>query len=179
MAQDGESPGLDRADTQGQRDVGSPACSARRMPPEKNFFSPLDAFRSSGSEPPPGSPAMSIEPPKKNRLSLDPTFNKIVVEGAAPFGSKAVYKLMKFLVEQHIEDRNSGLAPENYRYTSARDLMDKLNIDDEALRQQIRRLRARFRAVGLDAIIQTKNRAGYRLDPLIWVLALSELAVTK
>jgi DNA-binding response OmpR family regulator len=117
---------------------------------------------------------MSIEPPKKNRLSLDPSSNKIVVEGVAPFGSKAEYKLMKFLVEQHIEYRNSGLAPENYCYTSARDLMDKLNIDDEALRQQICRLRARFRAAGLEPI-QTKSRTGYRLDPEIRVLARGEM----
>jgi hypothetical protein len=65
---------------------------------------------------------MSIETPKKNRLSLDPSSNKIVVEGVAPFGSKAEYELIKLLVDQHIEDRNSGRAPENYRYTSARGL---------------------------------------------------------
>jgi hypothetical protein len=124
-------------------------------------------------------PAMSIETPKKNRLSLDPSSNKIVVEGVAPFGSKALYQVIKLLVDQYVEDRNSGRAPENYRYTRDHDLADKLNISVDGVKRSICRLRALFRAVGLEGIIQTKNRAGYRLDPLVWVLALSELDVTK
>jgi hypothetical protein len=118
--------------------------------------------------------AMSNETPNRNRLSLDPSSEKIVVEGVAPFGTKAEYILFKLLVEQHIEDRNSGRAPENYRYTSTRDLADKLNIDEAAVRQRICRLRKLFCAGGLEPI-QTKNSTGYRLDPEIWVLARGEI----
>lgn len=85
------------------------------------------------------------------------------------------YDLMKVLIEAHARDLGDLRAWEDYAAIPGRDLAQRLNIGEKALRQRVSRFREMVtndlreqlgRAVGPNDIIENQRRwKGYRLNP--------------
>ena len=120
------------------------------------------------------------------RLSLDDQVQRVMLEGVPPVTGPANYSLIAQLVAQYRQDREAGRAPENFRYTSARELAETFAIREPTLRRRVNRFRKqaaeRFEdRNGLplmqDAIIETREWKGYRINPRVWVVEPGELKV--
>ena len=120
------------------------------------------------------------------RLGLDDQAQRVMLEGVPPVTGLANYSLIAQLVAQYRQDREAGRAPENFKYTSARKLAETFSIREPALRRRVNRFRKqaaeRFEdRNGLplmqDAIIETREWKGYRINPRVWVVEPGELKV--
>ncbi len=118
------------------------------------------------------------------RLSLDDQAQRVALEGVEPVTGPANYSLIVRLVAQYRQDREAGRAPENFKYTSARKLAETFSIREPTLRKRVNRFRKqaaeRFEdRDGLplmqDAIIETRDWKGYRINPRVWVVEPGEL----
>jgi hypothetical protein len=76
------------------------------------------------------------------------------------------------------------LAPENYPFVDSHKLAQRLGIDELTVRARISRLRRRLNtnavpadhgSLSTDALIENEAWSGYRLNPAVLVLAVSEL----
>jgi hypothetical protein len=88
------------------------------------------------------------------------------------------------LVEAYEKDRAEGRAPENHRCVPSLELTKVLGVTDVALRRRVERLRRSVagsyeRCFGLplggDAVIQNQPWHGYRLNPLVRVVAPDQI----
>lgn len=105
-------------------------------------------------------------------LYFDPKVRLLHVE-SIPYAEH--YDLMKLLIETHAKDLGDLRAWEDYAAIPGRDLAQRLNIGEKALRQRVSRfretvmndLRERLgRVVGPNDIIENQRRwKGYRLNP--------------
>ena len=96
------------------------------------------------------------------------------------------FALLSELANQYRADRAAGLKPDNHCFVPAQTLLDLLGIDSEpALRQRIGEFRKRVvqladehwgLALGRDAVIENKYRAGYRLNPDVVLIDPAEIA---
>ena len=84
-------------------------------------------------------------------------------------------------LEAFEEDVASRKAPENYRYTYARVLVKELGVQDETVRRRVLRIRkllSHWYAHGYplpqDALIENRRWNGYRINPAVRLLDLSE-----
>ena len=120
------------------------------------------------------------------RLSLDEKERRVLLEGLQPLTGPANYSLIAQLAAQYRQDREAGRAPENFKYTSARELAETFAIHEATLRRRVNRFRKqaaeRFEdRNGLplmqDAIIESKDWHGYRINPRVWVVNPDELKV--
>ncbi len=118
------------------------------------------------------------------QMSLDEQARRVVFDGLPPIEGRATYSLLDKLAATHREDTRVGRSPVNYRYTLARVLADVLSIEEATLRRRVSRFRQRIadlfvRHFGFplaqDAVIETREWKGYRLNPGVRVLALSEI----
>jgi hypothetical protein len=117
-------------------------------------------------------------------LSLDEKERRVLLEGLQPLTGPANYSLIAQLAAQYRQDREAGRAPENFKYTSARKLAETFAIREPTLRKRVNRFRKqaaeRFEdRDGLplmqDAIIETREWKGYRINPRVWVVEPGEL----
>ena len=114
------------------------------------------------------------------RLALNREARQVVIGGIGPIKGPASFDLAALLVEAYEEDRSRGRAPENYRYVGSSQLTRKLSLSDFGLRRRVERFRKTVansyeRCLGLpisaDAVIQTRRWQGYRMNPMIRVVA--------
>ena len=120
------------------------------------------------------------------RLSLDEKERRVLIEGLQPLTGPANYSLIAQLIAHYRRDRVAGRAPENFKYTSARELAETFAIREPTLRKRVNRFRKqaaeRFEdrnGVPLmqDAIIETREWKGYRINPGVWVVKFDEIKV--
>jgi 7-cyano-7-deazaguanine synthase in queuosine biosynthesis len=99
-----------------------------------------------------------------------------VLFGDGPTVSGKGSQLFRRLAEQYRSDLQGGKEPAAYLYVSTKRLTDEFNISEEALRQQVHRLRTdlerKFEAdtgytLDREDIVQSTNWTGYRLNPFL------------
>lgn len=116
----------------------------------------------------------------KISLMIDSARNIFRVNNSKEIRGKKSVALLILLAEQHRKDRNADRNPAEFEYLSSRFLTTTLDVDVDALRRRIERLRDRIAAgltaagiesVDQDVVIQSKSWNGYRLNPGIRLIA--------
>jgi hypothetical protein len=94
----------------------------------------------------------------------------------------ADYQLLRHLVEIFEEDQRNRKAPQNYRYTSTKTLATKLGVRQPTVHQRVLRIRKRLfewfaeeYPLQEDALIENTWWQGYRINPAVRLLDLSEM----
>ena len=122
------------------------------------------------------------------RMALDERHHRVLFEGVPPIEGKANCSLVERLAVQYREDLQAGRVPENYEYVRAVVLANALKVEEATLRRQVHRFRQavcrRFeKYCGLpltkNAIIETKEWSGYRLNPSVRLVDPGQVAVAE
>jgi len=94
----------------------------------------------------------------------------------------ADYQLLRRLLDIFEEDQRNRKAPENYRYTSTKTLATKLRVRQPTVFQRVLRIRKRLfewfaedYPLPEDALIENSPWEGYRINPAVRLLDLSEM----
>jgi hypothetical protein len=105
----------------------------------------------------------------------------MLVRGGLEF-SGVDYNLLRLLLDAFEEDHRNRKAPGNYRYTITSTLAKKLQVREPTVRQRVLRIRKRLfdwfaedYPLPEDALIENSPWAGYRINPAVRLLSLSEL----
>ncbi len=124
--------------------------------------------------------------PARIELAIDVVREQLVIDGLGLVGTKSHFALLSELANQYRADRDGGRKPDNHRFVPMASLLDVLGIDSaEALRQSISEFRKRVAqladerwglALGRNAVIESKYRAGCRLNPDVVLIDPAELA---
>ena len=118
------------------------------------------------------------------RLAVDAAKKKVLIRGIEPIRSPGSFALVAVLVEAYEKDRSEGRAPENNRYVNTIEMTKILGVNDIALRRRVVRLRRSVAdafescfglPLGGDAVIQNQPWHGYRLNPLVRVVAPDQI----
>jgi hypothetical protein len=122
------------------------------------------------------------------RMALDERKYRVLFEGVPPIKGKASCSLIARLAMQYREDLQAGRVPENYQYVRAAVLASELSVEEPTLRRQVNRFRkavcSRFEEycglpLSQDAIIETKEWSGYRLNPSVRLVDPGQVAVAE
>jgi 7-cyano-7-deazaguanine synthase in queuosine biosynthesis len=117
------------------------------------------------------------------RIAFDERKKQVLFEAWPSLGG-ANYSLLDQLRPEYEQAKRAGLAPENYPLVDSHKLAQRLEVDEPTVRRRISRLRhwvdkhsvaAGNGPLDPDAIIENVPWAGYRLNPTVLVLAVSEL----
>ena len=94
----------------------------------------------------------------------------------------ADYQLLRRLLDIFEEDQQNRKAPENYRFTSTKSLATKLNVRQPTVHQRVLRIRKRLfewfvedYPLPEDALIENTWWQGYRINPAVRLLDLSQM----
>ena len=94
----------------------------------------------------------------------------------------ADYQLLRRLLDIFEEDQQNRKAPENYRFTSTKTLATKLNVRQPTVHQRVLRIRKRLfewfvedYPLPEDALIENTWWQGYRINPAVRLLDLSQM----
>jgi 7-cyano-7-deazaguanine synthase in queuosine biosynthesis len=117
------------------------------------------------------------------RIAFDEK-KKRVLFGPWPPLSGAIYSLLDQLRSEYEQAKQAKKAPENYPFIDSHQLAQRLNIDEPTVRRRISRFRRSLNECSIaagsgplppDAVVETEPWKGYRLNPAVLVLAISEL----
>ena len=117
-------------------------------------------------------------------LAINEERQQVLFNGMAPIKHPTHFRILAALVRRHVEDRENGLLPENFRTMPAAELASEASKSgDVAGRKDVSRLRelisedlaALYGTLDLNAVIQNVPRKGYRLNPYVRVVSASEL----
>ncbi len=117
-------------------------------------------------------------------IAIDHARHRILISNRSELHGRAIYPIMKLLIETAQKDRLEGLLPRNYRSFQAKEIANKLaNPDAGAVTAAIKRARGDFAEADMaldgtqsdpNAIIESVPRKGYRLNPNVRVLKPEE-----
>jgi hypothetical protein len=122
----------------------------------------------------------------KIRIAFDEE-KKQVIFGSWPVLIGASYALLNQLRANYEDAKRAGRAPENYPFVGSHELAQRLRVEEPTLRRQISRLRRQLDKHSVasgngpllpDAVIENEPWVGYRLNPAVLVLAVSQLPPT-
>ncbi len=118
-------------------------------------------------------------------LAIDTDLKQVIIEGIAHLRGSTDFRLFSVLARMHIEDRENGLLPINFRTLSGDALADAVSgANDTAARKAIERIRKRIAADWSklfggepepNAVIENVSRKGYRLNPQVRVVSPDQL----
>ena len=118
-------------------------------------------------------------------LAVDQAGKRILIDGIAPLMGPAEFRTLSELVRIYRQDREAERAPENYRTILAADLAEAAGSEgDISGRKTISRIREKISReyqslygseLGLDAIIETVQGKGYRLNPAVRVVTPDQI----
>lgn len=143
-------------------------------------------LRRTEDEPTPSvQPALDDRAVKSRRISfaLDDA-EKLVIFDDGPTLIGADYKVFKFLAEQHKKDIESGIDKQAFKTFRLKTLANELRISEDILLQRVSRMRKSLKKqfeehidyiIDRQDIIQSASWGGYRLNPYLLQIALSDL----
>jgi hypothetical protein len=117
------------------------------------------------------------------RIAFDEEKRQVIF-GSWPPLTGASYALLNQLRANYEDAKRTGKAPENYPVVGSHELAQRLRVEEPTLRRQISRLRRQLDKYSVasgngplppDAVIENEPWAGYRLNPAVLVLAVSEM----
>ena len=118
-------------------------------------------------------------------LALDEVEKHVLIDDIAPLTSPSEYRIISVLLKLFREDREAELDPANYRTLSAAELAAEIGEGgDQNGRKAISRLRHKIdrehlelygSAPGLEAVIETVQGKGYRLNPSIRIVSPGQI----
>jgi Queuosine biosynthesis protein QueC len=115
------------------------------------------------------------------QLAVNDIERLVLVRGGLEF-SGVDYNLLRLLLDAFEEDQRNRKAPGNYRYTNPSTLAQKLQIRQPTVRQRVLRIRKRLfdwfveeYPLPQDALIESSSWAGYRVNPAVRLLDVSEM----
>jgi hypothetical protein len=112
-------------------------------------------------------------PPDTVLFAVDAKAQRVVFSDGLHLDG-ADHRLVAALLPVYLEDLAAGRRPDEFRYVPARDLAERLEIDEATLRQRVRRLRIALQEQAVErsrvpladtAVIENRRVAGYRLNP--------------
>ena len=118
------------------------------------------------------------------KLALDHQNELVVIEGLEPFSGDQMFPLFRYLVDLRDADVAQKRRDESYGFIATDELTEKLQCEEDGLRALIYRTRQRIceaaeqagaPALSRSDIIENKRSSGYRLNPTVRVIALSEI----
>jgi hypothetical protein len=116
------------------------------------------------------------------QIAVNEAARIVHVRGGLEF-KRADYDFLRALLHVVEEDLRNQRARENYRSTGARVLARDLNIQEPTVRQRVLRIRRRLfewfaddYPLPQDALIENTSWNGYRINPAVRLLSLSEIA---
>jgi hypothetical protein len=118
------------------------------------------------------------------KLALDHQNELVVIEGLEPFSGDQMFPLFRYLVDLRDADVAQKRRDENYEFIAPDELAGKLQCEEDSLRALIYRTRRRIceaaeeddvPALSQNDIIESERSSGYRLNPAVRVIALSEI----
>jgi 7-cyano-7-deazaguanine synthase in queuosine biosynthesis len=118
-------------------------------------------------------------------MALPADGRAVVFSNAGKLVGRAARQLLDRLVGPYFEDQKAQRPIDKCRFMCAPDLAKTLEIEEETLRRRVSLFRKRVAKLfqeqcGLpltaDAVIETKERSGYRLNPRVRVVALKDIA---
>jgi hypothetical protein len=116
----------------------------------------------------------------KISLMIDTTRNVYSVNVLPAIEGKASVALLVLLAERYRKDRNAERKLADFAYVSTRELIAALEIDDDALRRRVERIRDKISKALAEAgnattdreiVIQSMTWGGYRLNPSVSLVA--------
>jgi hypothetical protein len=137
-------------------------------------------------EPAPSVQAEQDKRPIQNRrfsFAIDDS-SELVIFDDGPTLSGAEYTVFKFLADQHKRDVASGIDKQEFKSFSLKSLAGELKIAEETLSQRVSRMRKSLRKqfeghidyiIDQQDIIQSASWGGYRINPYLLQIAVSEL----
>jgi hypothetical protein len=117
------------------------------------------------------------------RIAFDEKKKQVLFEAWPPLRG-ANYSILDQLRAEYEQAKRAGLAPENYPLVDSHKLAQRLDVDEPTVRRRISRFRhwvdkhsvaTGDGPIDPDAIIENVAWSGYRLNPAVLVLAVSEL----
>jgi hypothetical protein len=115
------------------------------------------------------------------QLAVNENEHIVLVRGGLEF-SGGDYKLLRLLLEAFEEDQRNRKAPGNYSYTITSTLAKRLQVRQPTVRQRVLRIRKRLfdwfaedYPLPQDALIESSSWEGYRINPAVRLLNLSEV----
>ena len=120
------------------------------------------------------------------RLALDEGRSRVLIEGLPSFGTKEDFELLAPLARRYRDETLAGRAPENHTYVTTREMVKLLPLDENTLRRRVLRFRKRVAkgfekrfgiTLASDAIIQSQEWRGYRLNPNVRLLHPDEIEI--
>jgi hypothetical protein len=122
-------------------------------------------------------------------LALDKDRRQIIIDGLGDVGTSGQFELVSILADQHRADVRAELKPANHAFVPTESLMDQLGVDSQgALLRRISDFRKSVAKLALarwglplerNAVIENKNRRGYRLNPALVIIDPKELGSTS
>jgi 7-cyano-7-deazaguanine synthase in queuosine biosynthesis len=118
------------------------------------------------------------------KLALDHQNELVVIEGLKPLSGDQMFPLLGSLVDLRDADVVQKRRDENYKFIAPDKLAEKLQCEEESLRALIYRTRRRIceaaeeagaLALSQNDIIESERSSGYRLNPTVRVIALTEI----
>jgi len=118
------------------------------------------------------------------KLALDHQNEFVVIEGLKPLSGDQMFPLFQFLVDLRDADVAQKRRDENYEFITSDAIAKNLQCEEESLRALIYRTRRRIceaaegagaLALSQNDIIESERSSGYRLNPTVRAIALTEL----
>jgi 7-cyano-7-deazaguanine synthase in queuosine biosynthesis len=118
------------------------------------------------------------------KLALDHQNELVVIEGLQPLSGDQMFPLFGFLVDLRDTDLMQKRRDENYEFIAPDKLAEKLQCEEVSLRALIYRTRRRLceaaeeadaPALSQNDIIESERSSGYRLNPTVRAIALTEI----
>jgi len=116
-------------------------------------------------------------------FAIDASARKVVFAGGLEIGG-GTYELIEVLAQAFVTDLNAGTFPQHHTFLKADVLAKQFKIDEASLRQRVSRTRKALakaflekvdRDLVTDEIIQNEDWKGYRLNPYLLMLNVSQL----
>lgn len=115
------------------------------------------------------------------QIAVNVADHVVRVRGGLEF-SGGDYQLLRLLLDAFEEDQRNRKAPDNYRYTITKALATKLQVRQPTVRQRVLQIRKQLAnwfaedyPLPQDALIENAWWEGYRINPAVRLLDLSEM----
>lgn len=116
-------------------------------------------------------------------MAVDEADQVVLVDGGLRLDGASTFKLLKFLIARFEADQRSQKPPDGYRFATARTIAIALGVREPTVRKRIERIRrllfewhADDYPLTKDAMIENNPWDGYRINPSVRLLKLSDVS---
>jgi hypothetical protein len=115
-------------------------------------------------------------------MAVDEGNQLVLVDGGLRLDGAPTFKLLNFLIARFEEDQRSQKPPDECRFATAKTMASALGVREPTVRKRIERIRkllfdwhAHDYPLTKDALIENNPWDGYRINPSVRLLKLSDV----